>query len=60
MELWQQLLLGGMAAAALWLFLPGIRRAVKDSPRGSAADWLGLALPIGLVVLLVLLMISLL
>jgi len=59
MEFWQQLLLGGVALAALWLFLPSVRRALTESPRGSAADWLGLLLPIAAVVAFVLLLLAL-
>lgn len=59
MEFWQQLLLGGVALAALWLFLPSARRAVREAPRGSASDWLGLLLPIAAVVAFVLLLVLL-
>ena len=60
MEFWQQLLLGALAVGALWLFLPSAKRAMKESPRGTASDWMGLLVPIGAVVAFVLLLIALL
>ena len=59
MEFWQQLLLGGVALVAVWLFVPVIRQQLGRAPKGSSGDWLGLALPIGLVVLFVMLLIAL-
>lgn len=53
MDLWMQIALGGLALAALLLFGPRIGSAVRDSPKGTARDWLGLLLPIGGVVLFV-------
>ena len=41
----------------IWLW-PGAMRMMKESPKGTKQDWLGLLLPIGLVLLLVLLLIS--
>ena len=59
MTLWTQIALGAMALVALFYFGPKAGEAVKNSPRGSAKDWLGVLLPIGGVVLFVLLLIAL-
>lgn len=53
MDLWMQIALGGLALVALVLFGPKLGSALRDSPKGSAQDWLGLMLPIGGVVLFV-------
>ncbi len=50
------ILLGGLVLLLLFWFVPGIRHALTHSPRGTVQDWLGLAFPIGLVVLFVLLL----
>ncbi len=60
MEFWQQLLLGALAVGALWLFLPSAKRAMQESPHGTASDWLGLLVPIAAVVAFVLLLFALL
>ncbi len=57
MTLWMQIALGAMALVALFYFGPKAGEAVKNSPKGSAKDWLGALLPIGGVVLFVLLLI---
>lgn len=59
MELWMQLALGAAALVALFYFGPKAGEAVKNSPRGTARDWLGVLLPIGGVVLFVILLIAL-
>ena len=48
------LLIGGM----MFLWLPGLRRAAKNSPKGTAKDWMGVLVPIALVVLFLFLLIS--
>lgn len=57
MTLWMQIALGAMALVALFYFGPKAGEAVKNSPKGSASDWLGALLPIGGVVLFVLVLI---
>lgn len=58
MELWEQIALGAIIVLVLlWqgpMLLRGARES-KDEPR----DWMGVLIPIGLVVLFVLVMISL-
>jgi hypothetical protein len=57
MTLWMQIALAAMALFALFYFGPKAGEAVKNSPKGSASDWLGVLLPIGGVVLFVLVLI---
>jgi hypothetical protein len=51
MALWEQILLGVVAAGVLLLFWPGANRMFKERPKGTREDWLGLLRPVGLVVL---------
>jgi len=57
METWEQLLLGAAALLILFFFWPSARMAVKESPKGTREDWLGLLKPIGLVIALVIFLI---
>ncbi|MCF6281626.1 MAG: hypothetical protein L3J28_05325 [Candidatus Polarisedimenticolaceae bacterium] len=57
MEIWEQLILGGMAALIFFLFRPGIKAALKQSNEAEK-DWQGALLPIGAVVLFVFLLIA--
>ena len=59
MELWEQVLLGAAALLILLFFGPGANRSLKDSPKGSSNDWMGLAKPIAVVVLFVIILITL-
>ncbi len=59
MELWQQLMFGALAILALWLFVPALKRSIKETPSGTAGDWLGVLLPIAAVVAFVILLILL-
>ncbi len=45
--------------AMFFMILPGAKNMVKNSPRGSASDWMGFILPIGAIVLFVILLITL-
>lgn len=58
MDLWMQIVLGALAIGAIFLFTPSIKAAFQHSREAEAKDWLGLLLPIGLVVLFVILLIS--
>ena len=58
MELWAKILLGALGLLAVFVFRPGIRAALEQSRRAENKDWMGLLLPLGLVVLLVLLLIA--
>jgi len=59
MAFWQQILLGGLALAALWMFYPAVRRSIKESPESTASDWAGVLLPIAAVVSFVLFLMAL-
>lgn len=58
-EPWEAVLAGVGALLLLMFFVPGVREQLKNSPRGTAEDWKGLLLPIGLVVLFVVLLVAL-
>nr|VFK17011.1 MAG: hypothetical protein BECKLFY1418C_GA0070996_102813 [Candidatus Kentron sp. LFY] len=57
METWEQILLGAAAILILLWFLPGTKRAVKESPKGTREDWLGLIKPIVMVIAFIIFMI---
>jgi len=56
-ELWEQILLGGLAILLIFLFRPGIKAALERS-RQAEKDWKGALIPIGLVVVFVVLLIA--
>lgn len=58
--IWVQVGMGLMALAVLFFFGPRAIEAAKNSPKGTARDWLGALLPIGGVVLFIILLIGLL
>jgi hypothetical protein len=57
-SVWEALLLGALVLLVLFWFAPGVRRSMRESPRGTAEDWKGVLLPLGLVVLFVILLIA--
>jgi cobalamin synthase len=59
LPVWAQIMTGLAILALLFFFGPSAYRAAKDSPKGSAGDWLGLLIPIGGVVLFIILLIAL-
>lgn len=58
LPVWVQILTGLALVALLLFFGPAAYRAAKESPKGSAQDWLGLLIPIGGVVLFIILLIA--
>nr|VFK37385.1 MAG: hypothetical protein BECKSD772F_GA0070984_101434 [Candidatus Kentron sp. SD]VFK43793.1 MAG: hypothetical protein BECKSD772E_GA0070983_102917 [Candidatus Kentron sp. SD] len=50
METWEQILLGAAAILILLWFLPGAKKSVKESPKGTKEDWLALIKPIAMVI----------
>ena len=56
---WEQVLLGLLLVVVLVWFFPGLKSSFRNSRKATGSDWLGLLLPIGLVVLFVLLLLSL-
>jgi cobalamin synthase len=59
LPVWAQIMTGLAILALLFFFGPSAYRAAKESPKGSAGDWLGLLIPIGGVVLFIILLIAL-
>nr|VFK17108.1 MAG: hypothetical protein BECKLPF1236B_GA0070989_11106 [Candidatus Kentron sp. LPFa] len=57
MEIWEQVLLGAVAILILLWFLPGTRKVVKESPKGTREDWLGAIKPVLLVIAFVIFLI---
>lgn len=45
--------------AMFFMILPSAKRMVKESPKGSASDWMGFIIPIVAIVLFVILLIAL-
>lgn len=58
-SIWQLLLFGAGALLIIFLFKPGLKTAFQQSAEAEDKDWMGVLLPIGLVVLFVMLLISL-
>jgi hypothetical protein len=56
--LFGKIMLGVLALVAIWIFRPGIKAMMQQSREAENKDWAGLALPIGLVVLFVILLLS--
>lgn len=59
MELWMQIALVSVAVVAAFIFIPRLGPALRNSPKGSAQDWLGLLLPIGGVVAFIVVLVML-
>ena len=57
MNSWEQILLGIAAFVFLFLFWPGVQKAVEQSKQAENPDWKGALVPIGIVVLFVILLI---
>lgn len=50
METWEQWVAGAIALVVLFLFFPGMRERMRNSPAGSAQDWMGALIPIAVVI----------
>lgn len=59
LPLWAQIITGLAMLAMLFYFGPAAYHAAKHSPKGTAKDWMGLALPIGGVILFIIVLIAL-
>jgi len=57
MEIWEQVLLGAAAILILLWFLPGTKKAVEESPKGTREDWMAIIKPIGMVIAFVIFLI---
>jgi hypothetical protein len=56
MELWMKIGSAVLLVAMLGIMIPGARRMLKESPKGTASQWVSFLIPIGIVVLFVLLL----
>ena len=59
MELFEQILVGILAAGVLFLFWPGAKAAMKKSREVENPDWASALIPIGIVVLFIVFLIIL-
>lgn len=57
MELWHQVLLVILALLIIFVFGPTSSRMLKQSPKGSREDWIGLLKPVVLVIAFVVMLI---
>ena len=48
-----------LLVAMFFMILPSAKRMVKESPKGSASDWMGFIIPIVAIVLFIILLIAL-
>ena len=53
MELFEQVLVGILAIAVLFLFWPGAKEAMRKSREAENPDWASALIPIGIVVLFI-------
>jgi len=58
MGIWELLAVGAIAVAVVFMFGPGIKESFKRSEQSTSKDWMGVLLPIGLVVLFVILLVA--
>ncbi len=49
MDLWMKVGSAILLATMLIILFPQARRMIKESPKGSASDWMSALIPIGLV-----------
>lgn len=59
LAMWEQVILGALVVLILFWFFPGIKQMLAQSREAKDRDWMGLLLPLGVVVLFVLLLIAL-
>jgi len=58
-DTWELLAIGAVVLVVLFWFRPGLKQAFKQSKEATNKDWIGVLVPIGLVVLFVIVLISL-
>lgn len=56
---WEKIALGLIMGAVALLAFPGLRRSLKDAPKGTGNDWRGVLVPLVLVILFVFLLVKL-
>jgi len=57
MSIWEQIALLVLAAGVIFLFRPGIKRALEEGRQAEEKDWKSVLIPIGFVVLFVIFLI---
>lgn len=58
MGLWESLAVGAIAVAVIFFFGPGVKQAFKQSSESTSKDWMGVVVPLLLVVLFVMLLVA--
>lgn len=56
---WLKIASAVLLVAMFFYILPSAKRMVKNSPKGSASDWMGFIVPMAVVVLFIILLIAL-
>jgi hypothetical protein len=56
---WLKIVSAVFLIAMFFFILPSAKRMVKNSPKGSASDWMGFIVPMAAVVLFIILLITL-
>ena len=56
---WLKIASAVLLVAMFFMILPSAKRMVKESPKGSASDWMGFIVPMAVVVLFIVLLITL-
>lgn len=59
MDLWMKIGSAVLLVVMLVILIPRARQMIKESPKGTPAQWMSFLFPIGLVVLFVLLLMQL-
>lgn len=57
MSMWEQIAIVLLAVGVIFLFRPGIKRAMEESRQAEEKDWKSVLIPIGFVVLFVIFLI---
>ena len=56
---WLKIASAVFLVAMFFMILPSAKRMVKESPKGSASDWMGFIVPMVAVVLFIIMLIAL-
>ena len=56
---WLKIASAVLLVAMFFFILPSAKRMVKNSPKGSASDWMGFIVPMAAVILFIILLITL-
>jgi hypothetical protein len=56
---WLKIASAVLLVAMFFMILPSAKRMVKESPKGSASDWMGFIVPVAVVALFIVLLITL-